>query len=233
MRRNWLFLALLLSVGVNCGLLGIGIARHRMIERWAADRADPGEAGDRRQRPRFGEGTRLADRLELTGETRENFLRLQRELAERVHAGRRSIDESRRLLRRELVDRAPDRGKVEELLTAILREQEALDRALVANVFSAREILDGRAEREYLRFVERFGAAVAGPPPPHPPGAGPRPRFGGRWERRPGGETDGRPDDGPPPPWPDGPPGPPDADPPDRPLDRDAPEGASGPPERR
>jgi Spy/CpxP family protein refolding chaperone len=167
MRRNWLFLALLLSVGVNCGLLGMGIARHRMAERWPG-----GERGDRAQGERPGgerphgdrprDGARLADRLELTGEARENFLRLQRELAERVRAGRTTIDASRRELRRELVSAEPDRARVEELLSAIQREQDALDRALVANVLAAREMLDPAAEREYLRFVERIGAVASG-----------------------------------------------------------------------
>ena len=41
MRRHWLFLALLLSVGINCGLLGMGILRHRLLAGAAAsDRFD-------------------------------------------------------------------------------------------------------------------------------------------------------------------------------------------------
>ena len=92
MRRNWLFLALLLSVGLNCGLLGMGLARHRMQ---SADRL-------RDERPPGRDGALLADRLALEGEARERFMRLQRELAERVHAGRQQIDDARRDLRREL-----------------------------------------------------------------------------------------------------------------------------------
>ncbi|MEO7795850.1 MAG: periplasmic heavy metal sensor [Thermoanaerobaculia bacterium] len=196
MRRNWIFLALLLSVGVNCGLLGMGIARHRMLAERAREHSD---------RPPGRDGARLADRLELTGSARESFLRLQRELAERVHAGRRRIDDARRDLRLELISPEPDRARVEALLAGVLREQEALDRALVANVFAAREVLDGPAEREYLRFVERFGSAVAGPRPPGPPlppGEGLRPRFGARRER---GRDRGDPRDGPPPGEPEGP----------------------------
>lgn len=190
MRRNWIFLALLLSVGVNCGLIGMGIARHRMQAL-----RDP--------RPPGAEGDRLADRLELAGEARASFLRLQRELAERVRAGRRQIDESRRDLRRELTSPAPDRARVEELLAGLNRAQDALDRAFVANVLAARELLDGPAEREYLRFVERFGAAVAGPRPPGPPPERLRPLLGGRRLRGPDGPPDG-PDV--PPDGPDGPP---------------------------
>jgi hypothetical protein len=187
MRRNWLLLALLLSVGVNCGLLGMGIARHRLLERWADDsRGDPGDRRGRHARPidRFGPpgpgepdaasdrpfrraGVRLADRLGLEGEVRESFLGLQRALAERVHDGRERLDGARRELRRELVAEQPDSARVEELIAAIVREQEALDRALVANVLAARELLEPTAEGEYLRFVERIGAAVSsGTPPP-------------------------------------------------------------------
>jgi len=157
-RRHWIFLALLLSVGVNCGLVGMGIARHRMELQRERDPRPPGR-----------EGVRLADRLALAGEARESFLRLQRELGERVHAGRRQIDEARRELRRELTSREPDRERVEALLGRLNRAQDALDRAFVANVLAARDVLEGRAEREYLQFVERFGAAVAGPRPPGPP----------------------------------------------------------------
>ncbi len=212
MKRNLLFLALLLSVGINCGLLGMGIARHRMLGMIgmtaAAREADfrpPGAAGSD---PRDGrDGARLADRLELSGETREGFLRLQRELADRVHAGRRQIDEARRDLRQELTSKTPDRARVESLLAGIAREQDALDRALVANVYAARELLDGPAEREYLRFVERFGAAVAGPRPPGPPPER-RPLLGGRRMRGPAG--------------PDGPPA--------GPGGLDGPDGPDGPP---
>jgi Spy/CpxP family protein refolding chaperone len=165
MRRNWILLALLLSFGVNCGLVGMAIVRHRP--------AAPFERGVR-PAPRAGE--RLADRLELEGETRESFLRLQRQLAERMRGGRREIERSRRELRRELTSAAPDRARAEELLVAIGREQAAMDRALVENVLASRELLDGRGEREYLRFIERFAETLAGARPPGPPGGALRKR---------------------------------------------------------
>lgn len=201
MRRNWLFLALLLSVGLNCGFLGMGLMRHRMLapaDRDRFDRSDPSNRSDRSdrfdpsdraehgERPPGRQGARLADRLELEGEQRERFLGLQRTLAETVHAGRLRIDEARHDLRRELISPQPDRIRIEALLGDIVREQEILDRALVENVLAARELLDGPAEREYLRFVERFGGAFAGGRPPGPGGrGGMRPRFGERRLRTP------------------------------------------------
>ena len=184
MKRNLLFLALLLSVGINCGLLGMGIARHRMLQGMLQGGR---EGGDRPPGWEGRDGARLADRLELAGAAREGFLRLQRELADRVHAGRRKIDAARRELRHELISPEPERARVEALLADVAREQDALDRALVANVYAARELLDGPAEREYLRFVERFGAAVAGPRPPGPPPERRRPLLGGRRFRGPDG----------------------------------------------
>jgi hypothetical protein len=74
--------------------------------------------------------------------------------------------------------------RVEALLTDIVREQESLDRALVANVLAARELLEGPAEREYLRFVERFGGAFAGSRPGGLAG-GMRARLGDRRMRGP------------------------------------------------
>lgn len=177
MRRSWIFLALLLSVGVNCGLLGMAIVRHR----WA----NTDERGDR---PVQRDGARLADRLGLEDGTRESFLQLQRELVERVRTGRREIDSARRDLRRELAAPVPDRARIEVLLVAIGKEQDGLDRALVENVLAARELLDGPAEREYLRFIERFGAAIAGPRRPGAagtPGGPLRQRFRERGPRPP------------------------------------------------
>jgi hypothetical protein len=166
----------MLSVGANCGLIGMAVMRHRMI----AER----ERGDRHA---DREGARLADRLELANGVRESFLKLQRELVERVHKGKRQIDAARRELRRELIAPAADRAHVEELLVAIGREQDALDRALVDNVLAARELLEGPAEREYLRFIERFGGEIAGPRAPGPSPGPTRPRFGGRKPRGPDG----------------------------------------------
>jgi hypothetical protein len=184
-RRNWLFLALLVSVGINCGLLGMGLMRHRMLA--GSDRSDRFERAERGERLPGRQGVRLADRLDLEGVERERFLGLQRTLAETVHAGRLRIDDSRRELRRELTSPDPDRDRVETLLNGIGKEQDALDRALVENVFAARDLLEGEAEREYLRFVERFGGAFAGRSPgPGGPG-GMRPRFGDRRLRAPDG----------------------------------------------
>ncbi|MEO8275075.1 MAG: periplasmic heavy metal sensor [Thermoanaerobaculia bacterium] len=151
MKRSWLILALLLSVGVNCGLLGISILRHRWWNGMERGDRFPGH-----------EGAFLAERLHLNGETRKSFLELQRALGERVRAGRKAIDEGRRTLRQELVQPAPDRARVDALLNEIGQQQSALERALVDNVLAARELLDEPAEGQYLHFIERFGSGIGG-----------------------------------------------------------------------
>ncbi len=133
MRRNWLFLALLLSVGINCGLLGMGILRHRLLAGSAAsDRFDRFDHSHRAERPPGRQGARLADRLELAGEERERFLALQRELAETVHAGR--LPDRRGAPRhapRVDLRRSPTGSGSRRCWPGSCSEQEALDRALV------------------------------------------------------------------------------------------------------
>ena len=78
-RRNWLFLALLVSVGVNCGLLGMGIMRHRMLAAAMRGRA-PSAIGHRRSRrsrraPPAAMARASPIASELAGEERERFLR--------------------------------------------------------------------------------------------------------------------------------------------------------------
>lgn len=192
MKRFWVVLALVLSLGVNVGLIGAALLRERMIDRFQRELAPGGDPG-----------LRLADRLELAGETRTRFLAQQRRLADAVRELRPKIGELERRLRRELVAPAPDRARVEEISRALGEATLALDRAFIDNVLATREILDGRAERDFLRFVERFpGArrALGGDRPPRRPFRGPQDRRGPP-PGSPADEPDDRaPDDSDPPP---------------------------------
>lgn len=150
MKRAWLGVALLLSIGFNLGLIGMQLLRDR-----AAERRDRGERWSERD-----VGERMARRLELAGEERERFLVLQRRLGRSVLEGRQRIHALRQELRDELVAPAPDRARIDALLTEIAAEQSAIDRAFTANVLESRAALGDEAERAYLRFVERFAGAV-------------------------------------------------------------------------
>jgi hypothetical protein len=155
MKRGWLVVALLASLGLNLGLVGMQIARARAAAAWSGERGDPGGPDP---------GARLADRLRLEGGDRERFLRLQRRLAEAVREERGQIGRLRHELRAELIAPRPDRQRIDDLLAGVAGHQEALDRAFADNVLESRQQLSGRALEAYLRFVERF--AQPGPPGP-------------------------------------------------------------------
>lgn len=151
MRRWWLPLALLLSLGINAGILAtLSVARWR--ERPPLDLPGP-------ERPGAAGGgggpaiERVADRLELAAEPRQRFLAIQRRFFEETREERFRLERSRADLRREILAREPDRARVDELLTSIGRSTAALDRALVRNVLDSRAVLDERQERLFLRFV--------------------------------------------------------------------------------
>lgn len=186
MKRYALAIALLLSLGVNVGLIGMQLVRSREAERR--------ERGTRWSEQAIGE--RLARRLNLDGNERERFLGQQRKLARSVLEGRRRIHALRGELRAELVAPAPDRARVDTLLAEIVAAQAAIDRAVAENVLESRALLSGDAERAYLRFVERFAGEMG-------PGRDGLPRFPGgapRGARPPGRGAAPPPDDAPPPP---------------------------------
>lgn len=165
MRRGWLVVALLASLGLNLGLVGVQLVRARQSAAWAGERPDFGGPDP---------GARLADRLRLGGEERGRFLGLQRRLAQAVRDERAQIGRLRRELRGELIARDPDRARVDRLIVEVAAHQQALDRAFADNVLESRRQLSGRALEAYLRFVERFAQ-------PRPPDAGEplRDRFPG------------------------------------------------------
>lgn len=157
MRRGTLVVALLLSLGVNLGLLGVAVARRGAGERWPR-----AERGEMLAPERFGR--RLADRLGVPDERREAFLGVQRRLAERAAGERRELLRVRLALRRELLAPAPDRVRVDALLDELAVRERALNRALVDSVLESRQTLSGRELERYLRFLERAGPGPGGPP---------------------------------------------------------------------
>lgn len=151
MRRAWVWIALLVSVGVNLGVLvTLGTIRFRGQSRWER----PGEMGP----PPFG---RLADRLGLEGETRERFVEIQRTLFETVRRDRQRLDEIRDGLRRELTAEQPELARVERMLEELGDTHTAIDRALVESVVASRELLSPEQHRDYLRLLHRMSELAA------------------------------------------------------------------------
>jgi hypothetical protein len=171
MRRWWLVVALLLSLGVNLGLVGMIVARRAFSRPAMLDRLERAESP----------GEALADRLRLVGDERREFLAVQARLAEVLRQERPRLHRLRDELRDELVSGSPDRARLDRLVEEAAAAQSALDRAFVDNALATREILHGEAYDEFLRFLARFAADPRGGPRPElGPRGGPRPSFGPR-----------------------------------------------------
>ena len=211
MKRWWIVIALLLSLGVNVGLLAAVVARRLSPgpDGRPGIEAGPGPEGpgpQRQGRPGSAEGppenvtparlVRLADHLGLEGEVRRQFLDVQWRFFEKTARLRFRQGEVHRELRRFVARGEPDRQRIDALLDESARLHRGLEEALVESVVESRAILPPREEREYLSLVGRL-RRQANPRPllegrprlrqqPLPPWqGGPRDRFPGPEE--PGG----------------------------------------------
>ncbi len=202
MRRWGLALALLLSVGVNLGILATLAVRRTPPpqepgpvpvqepqrphpERPGPDAAPPPEAEPQpggpplegREPPR---AARLADRLGLEGEPRRRFLEIQTRFYTETVRLRTEQAEVFRALRRELTAETPDRARIEELTQASGRTHMGLQQAMARNVLATREVLDPAQERLFLDVISRLAPPGAGGEPPGrrpPPWQPRRPRW--------------------------------------------------------
>jgi Spy/CpxP family protein refolding chaperone len=202
-KRWWLIIALLLSVGVNIGILAT-LATRRMggPERQPPQPPAPREEsapppGPEEEGEEAGEpprASRLADHLGLEGEPRRRFLDLQQRFFEQTVSLRRHMAETQREVRLELMSREPDQRKIDALLQDSSRDFLSLEQALAKNVVESREILNPQQEKEFLRFVAtlRPQAGGFGPRPGRRPGPPPW-RPGGRRPLRDRFQEDGPP----------------------------------------
>lgn len=187
MRRWWLVIALLLSVGVNVGLLA-SVAIRRLEIRQAGERERPGPPEVAASGDPLPRVVRLADHLGLEGEQRRRFIGLQARFFQETLRLRLEMGEIYRELRRELVSRNPDPERIDRLTQESARIHLALERATTKNVLATREVLDPRQERQYLRILSRLRPAgpmgLLGPGAGRRPPAGPGPRRGETFQRR-------------------------------------------------
>ena len=157
MRRWWLVLALLLSLGLNVGILAaIGARRAMLLARPNAARQQQeaaNGAGNPNNTDPVPRLTRLANRLKLEGDQRRKFLDIQWNLYQETSRQRLQLNEIHRALRRELTHPAPDRQRVEALLNESSATYLALERSLVNNVFATRDLLGAEKEADYLKIV--------------------------------------------------------------------------------
>lgn len=185
MSRRWLGLLLLLSVGVNVGILSV-LALERVREPGPARAAPPVQAAREPEGgPPFevppglgpaagpeGNGVpqtlgwrlqQLADRLGLDGEQRDEFLEIQRRFFFATRQRRERIFELQDRFRRELGAPEPDRETIETLVGRLGQELAGLDADLAKSVLETRKLLGPEKEREYLQVLGRLHPGGAGP----------------------------------------------------------------------
>ncbi len=151
MKRWWLFVVLLLSLGVNLGLLA-SRAWQRSPGPLAAEGSPPPEAAERP--PRFA--LRMAGELDLRGEQREAFLDRQRRFLEQTLDARDRFGRLQAELRREVVAEDPDRRAVDDLLVRISDAHVDLERAFVDNLLDTRELLGPEQGRRFMRLLHHL-----------------------------------------------------------------------------
>lgn len=146
MKRWWPVLALLLSVGINVGLL-VSLA---------LDRPQDPMPTDSPPRARDGSGRaleNLADQLGLEGQDRLRFARLHRQFFEHLRRTVPQLQRMREQLYRELVSEHPDPERLQRLVADLARGNVAVEQSLIRTVLQSRELLDDEQERVYLHFL--------------------------------------------------------------------------------
>jgi Spy/CpxP family protein refolding chaperone len=175
----WLVIALLLSLGINLGILAAVGAN-----RWGKKPPRPPLEEQPLPPPIAGEtpqrAIRLADRLGLEGEQRRRFIARQGRFFVETVQLRTDMAETQRELRRELTAPQPDHARIDVLLNDSARSFRALEQAMAQNVVESRKLLNPDQEKEFLQFV-----ALLRPPGLGAGNAGGR-RDGGGDARRPG-----------------------------------------------
>ncbi|HEX4953201.1 MAG TPA: periplasmic heavy metal sensor [Thermoanaerobaculia bacterium] len=158
MRRWWLVLALMLSLGIN-----VGVVAMLLVERLRAT------AVSRNETPPpvlQGVAERFGARLGLEGEQRDRFVQVQRAFVDRTWGQRRRLLVLREELRRELARDEPDLERIDGLLAETSRIQAELDRALVEMVLEVHGMLSPEQREPFLRGLGRLrdgGGAVRRP----------------------------------------------------------------------
>ncbi len=160
MKRWWLMIALLLSVGINVGILATLAFQSRSPDKDAVVEAPPGKPDRSAESPREELQPRIirrmADELRLEGEKRAAFTQIQRTFFEQTLAARSRMARLQREIRAEVTATDPDRDALDQLLVELSAAHTDLERAFVTNLLDSRELLDGEQERRFMHFLRRI-----------------------------------------------------------------------------
>ena len=157
MKRWWLVIALLLSLGVNAGIL-VTLMAHRWGVRQAqkalAEKPIPLSNGQEGGQPQ--KIIRLADQLGLEGDLRHRFISLQGSFFAETLRLRTEQAEIQRELRREAASPSPNQARIDSLLQESGRIFLGLEQALVKNVLDSRRLLNPEQDRKFLKILARL-----------------------------------------------------------------------------
>jgi hypothetical protein len=163
-KRWWLVLVLLLSLGVNVGVLAtLAVARLRPGLLQGVQKA--------LQPPPEKRLARLADRLDLVGEERGRFLALQRQFFAATGRDRKHLQQVYRQVRSELISPRPDTERIDRLLAESSQVYLRIERAVTTNVLETRKILKPQQEALFLELIETMRPGRSPFAQPGAPGA--------------------------------------------------------------
>jgi Heavy-metal resistance len=177
LKRWGLIVVLLLSLGINLGLLAQR-ARHRQEHETRSAAGEPLPTDPRAPgAPKLA--LRLADRLGLEGAAREAFVAQHLVFFEDMRNHREKVRTARDVLRDNLISTKPDQALAERQLEAVSRAELELERNFIETYFKSRDLLDPEQQRLYQRFLGSLRQPRADPerrlPPRFRRGEGPPP----------------------------------------------------------
>ncbi len=165
----WLLAFLMLSIGLNVGVLTTVAIQKKHDRKQLQDPPKPSLERNRLAETRFN---RLADALELEGPDREAFIQQQVLFAQEFEESRFHLRRAHAELRDLLVDPEADAATALKASEEAGRAYGEMDALLVKHVFKVRELLTPEQVSAYVRILNRIGPRVKGQ---SQPGRGARP----------------------------------------------------------
>ena len=170
MKSKALLIALVISLGINVGV--IGTVAYRLIE---------GRQFRSHMNERLWRHSPLKRDLKLTDEQLDEMDRMREEMREKIRPLREKLGDRRRELISLLRADEPDRSKLDPLAGEIADLQSELGLSIFEHLFEMREILSEEQREKILELFERELhtreriPAPFGHLPPAPPGLLPKP----------------------------------------------------------
>lgn len=163
MRRWGIVLLLLLSLGLNLGVIGMLV-----FEKTRPKPPDPHPPDGPELAAGAGNGDliarlpRFANYLGLEGAERQKFLDIQVALFQETTRLRLRTAEIQRSLRLELTGENPDSARIDKLLRDSAEVYLQLERAFVKSVVESRQLLGEKQEKRYLQVLARLRSTTRG-----------------------------------------------------------------------